>query len=277
MANELIRIFSDIHYGDRSSQVRSLAQLAPLFEGAGTVVLNGDSLDTRSGPYPARTAEIRAEATDFFARAPAKVVLMTGNHDPDLSSLHAQTLAGEQVLVTHGDVLFENIVPWGRDVPLIRKLVKEEEDRHAHLDDGSLEARLMIFRRACARIPQRHQVEKNRWKHLLSYTLDTFWPPQSAFRVLWAWRVAPERAAALAETHRPKARFVITGHTHRPGIWRTRNGRVVINTGSFTRPLGSCLVELTPGHLRVRRVVARRGVFHPDRTLAEFALADAGA
>jgi predicted phosphodiesterase len=277
VANELIRIFSDIHYGDRSSQVRSLAQLAPLFDGAGTVILNGDSIDTRSGPYPARTAEVRAEATEFFAQAAAKTVLMTGNHDPDLSPLHAQTLAGEQVLVTHGDVLFENIVPWGRDVPLIRKLVSEEQARHAHLDDGSLEARLMIFRQACARIPQRHQVEQNRWKHLLSYTLDTFWPPQSAGRVLWAWSVAPERASALAETHRPKARFVIIGHTHRPGVWHTRNGRVVINTGSFTRPLGSCLVELTPGHLRVRRVVARRGAFVPDRTMAEFSLAETGA
>lgn len=277
VAHELIRIFSDIHYGDRSSRVRSLGQLAPLFDGADTVVLNGDSLDTRSGPYPARTAEIRAEAAGFFAQAAPQIVLMTGNHDPDLSPLHAQTLAGGQVLVTHGDVLFENIVPWGRDVPLIRKIVSEEEARHAPLDDGSLEARLLVFRRACARIPQRHQVEKNRWKHLLSYTLDTFWPPQSAGRVLWAWQVAPERAAALAETHRPKARFVIIGHTHRPGVWRTRSGRVVINTGSFTRPLGSCLVELTPGRLRVRRVVARRGAFHPDRTMAEFTLAEAGA
>jgi hypothetical protein len=52
---------------------------------------------------------------------------------------------------------------------------------------------------------------------------------------------------------------------------------VVINTGSFTRPLGSCLVELTPGHLRVRRVVARRGAFVPDRTMAEFSLAETAA
>jgi predicted phosphodiesterase len=95
--------------------------------------------------------------------------------------------------------------------------------------------------------------------------------------VLWAWRVAPERAAALAESHRPRARFVIIGHTHRPGIWRTRSGRVVINTGSFTRPLGPCLVELTPGRLRVRRIVARAGAFVPDHTMAEFALAETGA
>lgn len=277
MAHELIRIFSDIHYGDRSSQVRSLTQLAPLFDGADQVVLNGDSLDTRVGPYPDRTAEIRAEATGFFAQAGPRIVLMTGNHDPDLSPLHAQTLVGGQVLVTHGDVLFENIVPWGRDVPLIQKIVREEQARNAHLDDGSLEARLQVFRQACARIPQRHQVETNRWKHLISYTLDTFWPPQSAGRVLWAWQVAPERAAALAATHRPNARFVLIGHTHRPGVWRTRSGRVVINTGSFTRPLGSCLVELTPGLLRVRRVVARRGAFFPDRTMAEFTLADTGA
>ena len=37
VADKLIRIFSDVHYGDRSSRVRSIAQLAPLLDGADTV------------------------------------------------------------------------------------------------------------------------------------------------------------------------------------------------------------------------------------------------
>ncbi|HWA11317.1 MAG TPA: metallophosphoesterase [Opitutaceae bacterium] len=276
MASPLTRIFSDIHYGDRSSRVRSITQLSPLFRGVGTVVLNGDTLDTRHGPYPERTAALREEATGFFASAGPKVVLMTGNHDPDLSDLHAQTLGAGKVFVTHGDVLFETIVPWGRDVPLIRRLVEEERARYAGPDADSLEGRLKIFRRACARIPQRHQVETNRWKHLLSYSADTLWP-KSLWRVFWAWWVAPERAAALARMHRPAARFVLMGHTHRPGVWTTRDGRIVVNTGSFTRPLGAFAVDLTDVQLTVRRVEKRDGEFHPGRTLAEFALAESPA
>lgn len=277
VADKLIRIFSDVHYGDRSSRVRSIAQLAPLLDGADTVVLNGDTLDTRTGPYPRRTAELREEAVAFFARSASNVVLLTGNHDPDLSELHTQMLGDGRVFVIHGDVLFDNIVPWGRDVPLIRQIVASEQARYTGPDAGSLEARLEIFRRACARVPQRHQVETNRWKHLLSYAADTFWPPPSAWHVLWAWRVAPERAAALARTHRPKAQFVIIGHTHRPGVWHARDGRVIINTGSFTRPFGAFLVELTAGRLGVRRIKAHGGVFHPGGTVAEFALAEARA
>ncbi len=277
MANQLIRIFSDIHYGDRSSQVRSISQLAPLFDGAETVVLNGDTVDTRIGPYPRRTAELREEAMAFLTRAAPEVVLMTGNHDPDLSGLHTQMLAGGRIFVTHGDVLFDNIVPWGRDTALIQQIIASEQARYTGPDAGSLEARLEIFRRACVRLPQRHQVETNRWKHLVSFSRDTFWPPQNAGRVLWAWWVAPERAAALARAHRPGAQFVILGHTHRPGIWRTRDGRVIINTGSFTRPLGALMAELTPGQLRVRRITARGGAFHPGPTLAEFTLAEVRA
>ena len=277
MASHLIRIFSDIHYGDRSSWVRSISQLTPLFEGADTVVLNGDTLDTRSGPFPRRTAELREEATAFFSRAAPQVMLMTGNHDPDLSNLHAQMLAGGRVLVTHGDVLFDSIVPWGRDVPLIRQLVMSEQARYTGSDAGSLEARLEIFRRACARIPQRHQVETNRWKHLISFSADTFWPPQNAVRVLRAWWVAPERAAALARAHRPGAQFVLIGHTHRRGIWRTRDGRVIINTGSFSLPFGPCLVELRPGRLSVRQIKMRGRAFHPGGLVAEFALAEVPA
>jgi hypothetical protein len=66
MAAEVIRIFSDLHYGDRSSRITRLAALAPLAEGAAAVIVNGDSLDTRPGPHPAFTATCRAEVQAFF-------------------------------------------------------------------------------------------------------------------------------------------------------------------------------------------------------------------
>ena len=59
--------------------------------------------------------------------------------------------------------------------------------------------------------------------------------PWAISQVLWYWLVIPGIAARFAREHVPDARFVIVGHTHRPGIWR-RNGRTVINTGSYGFP-----------------------------------------
>ena len=47
----LIRIFSDLHYGDRSSRLRRLDQLSPLLDGISRLILNGDTLDTACDHY----------------------------------------------------------------------------------------------------------------------------------------------------------------------------------------------------------------------------------
>jgi predicted phosphodiesterase len=275
LASNITRIFSDLHYGDRASQVRSLAQLTPLFEGVDTVVLNGDTIDTRPGPYPERTAAIRAEMEAFLKTVTPRVVLLTGNHDPDLTALHLHELAGGRVLVTHGDVLFSDIVPWGRDVPTIRERIIAARAAYLPAGDNSVEARLAIFRSVCASLRQRHQAERNPWKYAVSFIRDTFWPPGRMLRIFRAWREAPERAAALAREHRPKAQFIIIGHLHRPGVWTAQDGRVTINTGAFCRPLGASVVDLSPGRIVVRRVQQRDGAFHVGRIVAEFALAEA--
>ena len=66
------------------------------------------------------------------------------------------------------------------------------------------------------------------------------------------------------------------GHTHRPGAWDTAAGVVVINTGSFCRPLGALVVDLKPGRLALRRVRSQHGEFHPGPVIREFALARDG-
>ena len=270
----MIRIFSDLHYGDRASRVHSLAQLAPLLDGPSQVIVNGDSLDTRQGPDPQRTAELREEILNFFGRSHPQTRLMTGNHDPDISALHALDFTSHRVFVTHGDVLFEDIVPWGRDVPSIRASLAAARAALTAAEYRVLETRLILFRRICAALPQRHQVERNRWKYLRSFAADTFWPPLRLVHILRAWREAPRRATALIGVHRPDARFAIVGHVHRPGVWHSPQGRIAINTGSFCPPLGACLVDLAPDRLIVRRIKLRRGSFHPGTVQAEFALAE---
>ncbi len=272
MPEAVIRILSDIHYGDRLSRVRSFGQLRPLCAGIDALTLNGDTLDTRKGPNPAHTARCRAELAAFIAQVGVPVTLLTGNHDPDGSDLHALDYAGGDVFVIHGDILYDCIVPWGRDAKPIRRLVRAEL---AALPAGTarrLEERLLAFRRVAASLEQRHQAERHPVKYAYRFLTDTIWPPLSAVNMLRAWRDLPALAAGLAREHRPRARFILVGHTHRPGVWRTPSGVVVINTGSFSPPFGGYAVDLTPAALTVRRIESRHGEFHPGSIVAEFAL-----
>jgi len=272
VSDAVIRIFSDIHYGDRLSRAHRLAQLQPLLAGIDRLVLNGDTLDTRAGPNPAHTERCRAEVADFVARAGVPVTFLTGNHDPDFSDQHMLELADGEIFVIHGDVLFESIVPWGHDAEPIRREVRAALAALPPGADRQLEARVAAFRRVAASLRQRHQAERHPLKYAYRFLTDTVWPPPSALNMLRAWRDLPRLAAALAREHRPRARFAIVGHTHRPGVWTPPGGVVVINTGSFSPPFGGALVDVSPSKLTVRRIEARGGTFHPGRTLAEFAL-----
>jgi predicted phosphodiesterase len=271
---ERIRILSDIHFGDRASLVGQLRQLRPLFDGVSRLVLNGDTLDTRPGPLPAHTAACRDEVLDFFPRAVPEVTYLTGNHDADLSPHHRLELAGGQVFVTHGDIVFDDIVPWSQDAALIEEQIGRRLAAIPGAERENLDRRLLIWREVAGSIPQRHQSEQRGWKHLVHYVADTVWPPTRVWRVLRAWRDQPRLSAALVRRHLPQARFVVTGHIHRPGIWRHARGPTAINTGSYTPPLGETCVDLEPGRLMVRAIIRRGREFLPGRTIAEFPLAD---
>jgi predicted phosphodiesterase len=269
---QLTRVLSDVHYADRSSRIRSLEQLRPLFEGATAMVFNGDTLDTRPSDHPAQTARARKEVMDFLGSTGIPCTLLTGNHDPDLSDDHSLEFARGQVLVTHGDVLFDNIVPWSKFAPMIRTKVIAALAALPEGDSSQFEGRLKAFRTVSASLPQTHQMEKDPIKYAIRLAGDTVWPPHRALQMIKAWNEAPGRAAALARRHRPKARFIMIGHTHRPGVWKTPAGVVVINTGSFCKPFGAMTADITPDAVRVYRLVKKKDQFHRGAAVAEFPL-----
>lgn len=272
MPDSFIRVLSDIHYGDHASRVDRLAQLQPLLDGVGHLVLNGDTLDSRIGPLPAHTAECIAAVNEFFPRHLAATTYLSGNHDADFTPVHHVDLAGGQVFVTHGDIFFDDIVPWSKDAPFIRRRIAEELEAVPAELHHDLDRRLAVIRRVAATIPQRHQSERSRLKHALHFIGDTVWPPTRILRVMEAWKHAPLRAAALTRRHRPAAGFVLCGHTHRPGIW-SDGGVTVINTGSFCPPFGGYAVDIFADALVVRRIEPRNGEFRAGERVAEFPLA----
>ncbi len=274
VAVENIRILSDLHFGDPGSRVCSLPALCPLFVGADRVVFNGDSVDTRVCPEGRRPTEYRRLFQEFVSGEAPRYCLLTGNHDADISGTHHLDLLGGLVLVTHGEILFPNLVPWGHDQPLLGEYFQEEL---AALPPGareSMEPRLAAAKRACARLPLPPgafpQTAFQRARHLTC----KFWPPSCTVAMAQAWRRLPSLAADFSRRHRPGARFVIVGHTHLPGVW-FRKGLVIINTGSFCPPFGSYAVDVSPVQVVVRRVRRDRTGFGLGRIVASFALAPA--
>src|SRR5262249_54093066 len=146
------------------------------------------------------------------------VTYITGNHDADISRRHSLDLAGGKIFLTHGDIVFDTIVPWSRDARRIGRGIGEK------LRGGpsgiSLEEQLAIWRHVAASIPQRHQAEPRGLRYSLSYIADTIWPPWRVLRIIRCWQLEPKRLVALARQHRPKARIVVSGHLHRPSIWQ---------------------------------------------------------
>jgi hypothetical protein len=273
VASSLIRILSDLHYGDRSSALTSLTQLTPLLDGVSQLILNGDTLDTRPSSTPERTAALLTDIRNFFAHSAPPTTILTGNHDPDISEIHLHALLAGALFITHGDALFDDLVPWSRDAALARQLVVRELSALPPSERSQLHPLLSAYRRAAYAIPQRHHSDPHGLRYLLGFLQDTIWPPGRVFRVLRAWREAPHRAAAFVQHHRLPARFFAMGHTHRCGITHTPSGLIVLNTGSFCPPCATGAIDITPDRLLFRRVERRQDAFHPGPVTAEFSLA----
>ena len=273
VTRDVIRIFSDLHYGDRASNLRSLADLKPLFEGAAQIVLNGDTLDTRASRTPLATEAATKEAIKFFETHAPPTTWLTGNHDPTISDLHAVEFADRRVFVTHGDILFENLVPWGRDASVLSARVAAELARLSPAEREQLDERFVAYRRAAESIPQRHQSERNPLKYALGFASDTIWPPLRILHVLKAWKEAPARAASLLKRHNLPAKVFVMGHTHRLGVTHAPGGLLVINTGSFCPPCAGGVVDISSTHVLLRSVERRANEFRLGTTIAEFALA----
>jgi len=269
----LIRIFSDLHYGDRASSLTSLDALAPLLDGPAQIVLNGDTLDTRASRDPAATATLRATVVDFFQHQNVPVTFIPGNHDPDISDRHYLEFADGRVFVTHGDVLFASLVPWSRDAALLRERVAAGLAALPPNARDQLAARLAACHRAAATISQRHQSERHGLKYALGFITDTVWPPRRILLVLRAWREAPGRAAALVRRYGLPAKFFVMGHTHRLGVARAPDGLVVFNTGSFCPPGRVGCVDITADRISLHRIERRGSELRVGSTLADFALA----
>lgn len=259
------RILSDLHYGEPASRVSHLSMVRPLFDGPEALILNGDSLDTRFLDLDPDYAEAHEAFFQFVQPWRERLTLITGNHDPNISEHHHLELERGSVLLTHGDVLFPAVAPWGWEAPHViaareRRLAEITADQHERF-----ETQLEICKHTS--YATRHLSPSfgtqggylRQLRRLLSRI-------RRVDRIFSSWYHAPALAAGLASRFRPTAKVVVFGHTHYPGVWE-RSGRLVINTGAFTPPFAPRLVDVTEDAIEVRRIVCRNGEFKPGPLL----------
>ena len=268
---EPILILSDLHMGHRASRIKDPEQLAPLLSGIRSVVFNGDTAEMRheeDRPIGRKMAADLAKVCHHLGTRPS---FINGNHDPTISHINHLDLASDTILVTHGDILFFGMTPWSPDAVHYRRKHQEILDG---LDQESLsdfEQRLRATKQTALELQMiESPLTKSRIPGL-RLALRQLWPPLRPFKILKAWQETPKRAIDLANIFRPKARFVIIGHTHFPGTWK-KSGRVVINTGSFIPyfPAHGALIERD--RLEVRQIDLRQGKFCFGKEIGSFAL-----
>jgi len=255
-------IVSDLHLGHRSCLIQNPEQLAPLLRNAASVIFNGDTTEMRAKVDRPVGRRMAAELAHVCHHVGAKAIFINGNHDPIISNINHLELASGAILVTHGDVLFLGVAPWSKDAKHYLKAHKKilKELGPEALTD--LEHQLQVTKQASIELQSTEKSVTQRAKPGFGLFLRQFWPPTRFFFIAKAWLELPERGANLAAVYRPKARFIIVGHTHFPGIWR-RAGRTIINTGSFVPYLPAYAILLESSRMEIR---------HVDRTSAGFVL-----
>ena len=269
---EPIRILSDLHFGHPASVIENPSQLTPLFADVKTVIFNGDTVELRylrGRRIGMRNSVAIREACEA---AGARPIFLNGNHDPMISEASHVDLVDGAVLVTHGDLLFHDVSPWSHEARIMGKAHAEElasMDEDAFLD---FEKRLKASKRAARAIELHRPRMRRDGLAVIRTLLRECWPPWRPFQVVHSWTVTPARAEALARVFRPRARFIIIGHTHFSGTWR-RGPRVVINTGSFLPFGGRMAVDVHGDKVTLRPILAERGTFRAGAARREFAAA----
>jgi predicted phosphodiesterase len=254
---EPIVVLSDLHLGHAASLIGDLEALSDLWHGAGTVIFNGDTVDLDVGESKRDTRKRISKLLQLVRRAGARPILLAGNHDPSLVTTRAIELNGGEVVITHGDCLHPAIAPWSGEARLTRRLfadclsrLEQEADEGVEEHDDAFERLLRAAQLASIGVASERRDKReaesrhSAFKHVSRFAIK----PHRAARILHYWQRLPHLAARSLAELRPQARFLILGHSHRPGAWRLKD-RVILNTGAF-QPLGHPhIVRIAQGKL----------------------------
>jgi predicted phosphodiesterase len=242
--NEPVRILSDLHLGHKISRIDEVQSLRPLIAGAGTVIFNGDTWQELARPFLERSTAMLAELQTLCREEGVDPIFLSGNHDPGWPGPGWVELAAGRIVITHGDALLFDGSPWKREILVNGERVMELWGEHPRAD-SDVEERLRVARKIARELCS---VEHPTGRSLLERAWDAVIPPRRALRMLEGWFTQAKTGGEFCEAYFPNAEILVIGHFHREGTW-LRDGRRIINTGSFMAPGRAHWIEWQDGFL----------------------------
>ncbi len=242
--NEPVRILSDLHLGHKICRIDQVSALRPLIAGAGTVIFNGDTWQELATPFLERSTVMLEELKSLCREEGAEAVFLPGNHDPGWSGPGWVELAGGRIVVTHGDALLRGSSPWKREILTCGQRVTELWDKFPGAAGDAADRHSVareIARELCS-------VEYPSGRSFIQRAWDAVLPPRRAVTMIESWLTQGSAGAKFCADYFPKAEILLIGHFHWDGSW-LRDGRRVINLGSFTSPGRAHWAEWNDGWL----------------------------
>ncbi len=243
--NEPVRVLSDLHLGHKVSRIENVSVLRPLIAGAGTIIFNGDTWQELAKVFLKHATEMLEELRWLCAEEGAEAIFLSGNHDPGWPGAGYVELAGGRIVITHGDALLFDGSPWKREILMHGDRVLEMWEEHPGAD-RNIEERLRLARKISREL---HSIVHPTGCNLAQRAWDAAVPPQRAFKMIESWLTQGKTGAEFCERYFPNAEILVIGHFHRAGRWE-RNGRCIINTGTFMAPGRAHWLEWNDGWLR---------------------------
>jgi predicted phosphodiesterase len=257
---EPVLILSDLHLGHRASLIKNPEQLAAMMKGPGSVVFNGDTAEMRTDEDRVVGRKLAADLARVCHQVGRRAFFVNGNHDPTVSNTNHLDLSSGSVLATHGDILYLGVAPWSRDAHHYLRKHRQILDRLGPDGYADFEKRLLATKRTSIELQMIERPLTRGCAPELRLLLRNAWPPWRPLKIAKAWLELPRLADDLAHAFRPRARFIVVGHTHYPGVWKVGQ-RVIINTGGFVPYFGALTVLIESGRLEVREVKVSKKKF----------------
>lgn len=261
------RILSDLHLGHSASRVNDPAMLDAVLKEVDQLVLAGDVWQQRG------TRKVRERARRLFAELRERVAargisleVLRGNHDPD-SGRGVAWLADRAVLVTHGDAVYDAATPWSRELGRYRAevaaIIADYAKRRGSAEACSERAREIAHTLRVLPLPNLPPP--------LNFLATALWPPGRPFEMVRVWSDMGQAGLNFLDQSGGGAAVLVCGHFHRAGIWE-RDGRLMINTGSFMPGSQPWAVDVNGTKLTARRLELNAGAFEPGEVTGRWIL-----
>jgi len=244
--------------------------LEPLLEEVDHLILAGDLWQERvEGPRYKLARRMYREFLELLDERGISTDILCGNHDPS-SGEGVAWLAEKQVLVNHGDAIYDEATPWSREMPAYRKEIAGIVARHA---SESHRAEVCATRAKEIAIALKSQ-PMPRLPPPLNYFATVFWPPSRTIEMVRVFFGLGEESIKFLKQSGEGARILVCGHFHRPGVWE-KDGYLVINTGAFMMGSRPWLVDLNHGsRLTARDITFSNAAFQPGEVRGRWLLSE---